>query len=285
MVVKEVETELHQTISSKTNSRLRTSSFVLDIVLVASFSALFVVFRNIPTFPMLGIPGASFRAGDFVAPLYGVVLGPLLGPLAVATGTIVAYFAGSPPQLLGLDFLPASTCAAIVGLATRRMWKLSVALNITVLALFVSLPFTVFWISVGSSRIPYNWLHLAGLVLLVSPFAKRATVEIARDWTNHVRPSARYWEKQFVAMMGLAFAGTLAQHVMGGVLTQLRFGLYFHSLPIWKGQVVSWEAYWTFIFWLYPVERALIAAVAAVLAASSIIALKRSGLAVRLPRM
>lgn len=276
---------MRETIPSTSNSRLRTSSFLLDLILVASFSALFVVFRNIPTFPMLGIPGASFKAGDFVAPLYGIVLGPLLGPLAVATGTVIAYFAGSPPQLLGFDFLPGSTCAAIVGLATRRMWKPAVALNIIVLALFLSLPFTVFWISVGDSRIPYSWLHLAGLALLASPLARRAAVEIGRDWTIHVKPSARYWEKQFVATMGLALAGTLAQHVMGGILTQVRFGLYFHSLPIWKGRPVSWETYWTLIFWLYPPERAFIAAVASLLAASSIIALKRSGLALRLPRM
>src|SRR5206468_1745767 len=93
------------TLTAKTTHRSR---LVLDTMLMASFSALYAVLRSIPTYPMLGIPGATFKAGDIIAPLYGILLGPVLGSISIAFGTTMAFFTGAPPIFLGLDFLPAS---------------------------------------------------------------------------------------------------------------------------------------------------------------------------------
>jgi hypothetical protein len=259
---------------------------VSELSLVASLSAVYVAFRIIPTFPTIGIPG-TFRAGDFVAPLYGVILGPILGPVAVTTGTIIGFFTGAPPQFLGLDFLPGACSAALVGLVTHGKRVQSIMLNFVVLMIFVLLPFTLFFIPVGNVLVPYTWLHLVGLALLVSPFSRKAALDITRNWRGSVEKlhdsgeklSYDFWQ-HFRAFFVFAFAGTLAQHLTGGILTQLVVGLYFNTLP---GHYLTWEGFWTTIFWIYPIERTVIALASALIGSASILALKVSRLSERLP--
>ena len=257
---------------------------MVDLVLTASLSALYAVFRAIPTFPMFAIPGASFRAGDIVAPLYGIILGPLVGPLAVAFGTVIGFFVGAPPVFLGLDFLPATMCATVVGLATRRRRREAILLNIGLILGFLSLPFAPTLIQVGSYQIPYVWLHLLGLVVLASPIASRAVHALSNDWTAHIESTSRNYRDQFLAILVLALIGTLAQHVTGGMITQAVVGLNFHQVP-GAGRFETWQAFWTFVFWIYPPERTIIALAATALAVPVVIVLKFSRLTQHLPRM
>lgn len=257
---------------------------MVDLVLVASLSALYAVFRAVPTFPMFAIPGASFRAGDIVAPLYGIILGPLVGPLAVAFGTIIGFFVGAPPVFLGLDFLPATMCATVVGLATRGRRREAILLNIGLILAFLSLPFAPTLIQVGSYQVPYVWLHLLGLVVLASPIASRAVHALSNDWTAQIESSSRNYRVQFLAILVLALIGTLAQHVTGGIITQAVVGLNFNLVP-GAGRFETWQAFWTFVFWIYPGERTIIALAATAIAAPVVIVLKFSRLTQHLPRM
>lgn len=265
----------------------QSRSIVENLVLTASLSAVYVVFRAIPTFPMFAVPGATFRAGDFVAPLYGIVLGPLIGPMAIALGTAVGFFLGAPPVFLGLDFLPAAVCAAVVGLVTRSRRIEAVLLNIAVIAVFLLLPFSPSLISVGDYQVPYVWLHLVGLALLASPLTTGAALVVSRNWSfqegeSRFRRILLGYENPVLAVFVLALAGTLAQHVTGGIITQIVIGLNFNQTP--RGYA-TWQDFWTFIFWLYPPERAIITAGATLIAAPAVIALKFSRLSQRLPRM
>ena len=250
--------------------------------LVASLSALYLVFRLIPTFPMFGVPGATFRAGDMVAPLYGVVLGPLLGPVAIIIGTLVGFFTGAPPVFLGLDFFPAVSCSVIVGLATRAKRVLGSVLYSALILVFLLLPFTSIVIHVGGYSVPFVWLHLVGLALYVSPLTGRAVNYVTRDWTSYAGKVSGYFERQIVAVLVLAFEGTLAQHIVGGMLTQLVVGINFHSIP---GRFHTWQDFWTLVFWAYPFERTVITLVATGIGAASLVALKASGLTHRLPKL
>ncbi len=248
----------------------------MELALTASLSAFYVVFRIIPTFPSFGFPGTTFKFGDMVAPLYGILLGPVLGPLAVAIGTIVAFSAGSPPALLGLDFLPASMCAAIVGLVSRGRRKEAFLLDLALLGIFLALPFAPGPIQVGNSFVPYVWLYVVGLGLLASPITKWASNVVLQDWKGTSR-------RNVLAVLNLALVGTLAQHVMGGILTQAVVGLNFHTIP-GRGRYPTWQAFWTFLFWIYPFERAVITLIAVLIAVPVILVLKVSGLSRRLPR-
>ena len=251
-------------------------SRVVELALTASLSAFYVAFRVIPTFPSFGFPGTTFKFGDMVAPLYGILLGPVLGPLAVAIGTVVAFSTGSPPQLLGLDFLPASMCAAIVGLVSRGRRKEAFLLDLALLGVFLALPFAPGPIQVGSSSVPYVWLYVVGLALLVSPLTKWASNVVMQPWKGASR-------RNVLAVLNLALIGTLAQHVTGGILTQAVVGLNFHMVP-GRGRYSTWQAFWTFLFWIYPFERAVIAIIAVLIAVPVILILKVSGLSRRLPR-
>jgi hypothetical protein len=253
------------------------------LVLTATFSALYVVFRAIPTFPMVAIPGASFRAGDIIAPLYGILLGPLLGPVAILIGTVGGYFTVAPPVLLGFDFLPASICTAMVGLLVRGKRLTASALYAGLLLVFALLPFTAVIIRVAGASIPYNWLHIVGLALLVSPLAGYAARTISStkklgeggQMGSRVIPGG----KQFLSILGVALIGTLAQHLMGGILTEAVVGLNFHGVP---SRFANWQAFWTFVFFVYPVERSIIAILAALLATPVILTLKASNMIKRL---
>ncbi len=247
----------------------------VELALTASLAAFYVAFRVIPTFPMFGVPGATFRFGDMVAPLYGILLGPLLAPLAVAIGTIVAFSTGAPPVFLGLDFLPASVSAAIVGLISRGRRKEAFLMDLGLLVTFMALPFAPGPIRVGTASVPYVWLYVVALALLVSPLTKWASNVVLQDWR-------RISKQTILAVLSLALIGALAQHVTGGVLTQAVFGLYFHKLP---GRFPTWQAFWTFLFPVYPFERAVIAIIATFIAVPAILILKVSGLSKRLPRI
>jgi len=252
------------------------------LVLVASMSALYFVFRLIPTFPNLGVPGATFKAGDMVAPLYGIILGPIFGSLAVIVGTLLGFL-GAPPIFLGFDFLPAAACTAIVGLAVQGRRLLGAILYLALILLFLALPYTSIFIVVGGYQVPFVWLHLLGLALYVSPLTSRAVRLVTRDWTQYAGRVQGYFGRQFSAVLVLALSGTLAQHAMGGILTQFVTGLHFNSIPGPHGRYVSWQAFWTIVFWAYPFERTIIALIAASLGASALVALKASRLAQRLP--
>ncbi len=252
-------------------------------MLTATFSALYILFRAIPTFPNVAIPGTAFRAGDIVAPLYGILLGPFFGPMAIAIGTIGGYFTIAPPVFLGFDFLPASICAMVVGLIIRGNRLAVTTLYTGLLLAFVLLPFTAVFIRIGETAIPYNWLHIVGLALLVSPLAGYAIRTISS--TKDVRERREnegglpFGGKQFLSILLVAFIGTLAQHLMGGILTEAVIGLNFHGVP---GRFASWSAFWTFVFFVYPFERSVIAILAALLATPVILALEASKLTNRL---
>jgi hypothetical protein len=247
------------------------------LALTATFSALYIVFRAIPTFPNVAIPGTAFKAGDIIAPLYGILLGPFLGPLAIVIGTVGGYFTVAPPVLLGFDFLPGSVCAAVVGFLVRGKRLAVTTLYTGLLLVFILLPFTAVFIRVVGVAIPYNWLHIVGLGLLVSPLAGYAvrTISSTKDIGERTGTETRFsfGGKQFLSILVIAFIGTLAQHLMGGILTEAVIGLNFHGVP---GRFASWSAFWTFVFLVYPVERSLIAILAALLATPVILALKTS---------
>src|SRR5437879_11745919 len=64
---------------------------------------------------MIGLSGTSFRAGDFVAPVIAILLGPWLAIPCIFFGTVIDY-AFAAPVFAGLDFLPATVGVIVAGL-------------------------------------------------------------------------------------------------------------------------------------------------------------------------
>lgn len=233
------------------------------LTVIGMFSAIYTVSRYIPTFPYIGLPGASFRAGDFVAPALGILLGPWLAIPCIILGTIINY-AFRSPVFLGLDFLPAVVAALIAGLIVRGKTKFAILFYAILLAVFLSLPLSTFWIRVpGGWSIPYAWLHITALLVLVSLLGLKGS-----NWVNSSDE-----RRVVVGLAAIVFPATMAQHLMGGILQELiRFPLQNITT---RDQATT---FWTIVFYPYPVERLILTAVTTVFLAALFRALKPAGL-------
>lgn len=208
----------------------------------AAFTSLFVILRSIPTFPILGLPGGRFPASDVLLPLYGVVLGPLQGSLVVLLGTVVG-FAIRAPVFLFLDFLPPLTNTLISGLLSRRRTWLALTIYTSALVAFIVGPFTLTFVRIEllgwGVEVPFHWLHLAALPLVML-FTKMDTHKGGTEGVT------------WLGFSGYALLGTMGQHSVGSLLFQCVFGLT--GAISREGFVALWHA----VFWVYPIERELL---------------------------
>jgi hypothetical protein len=235
------------------------------IMLIATLAAVYTILRIIPTFPLIGVPGARFSASDFVASLYGVILGPYASSLCIILGTFIGYFIGRPPVFYGLDFLPATINGLTVGLIVRGRRRPALLAYSILLVLFSAHPLAPTLITVkaffnqSDLVFPFVWMHILGLIILTSPVASRVAGLITR-------PS--------VMMLALGFSlasfiGTLSQHLTGNIL----YASLILPLLTEQARTINWEI----IFWLYPIERILIVVLSTLIGVPLIRALRSSG--------
>ncbi len=227
------------------------------IALTAVFAALYFVLRSLPNpipflFQMIGVSG-RFTAGDFLLTIVALVAGLGGGVLSVFIGTVLAYpMSGTP--FLGLDFLPGVMNILIVGLILGNRRRIAQGAYIALLLLFLVSPYSLLF---GYGDVPYTWLHVVALVLLLSPVIARVPNWIVRN-DNY----------QLAAVATLAFVGTMAQHLTGGLLFELAVGLVQGNSP------TILRSNWQIIFWLYPAERLLITAISTVISVGLVRSMK-----------
>jgi hypothetical protein len=123
---------------------------------------------------MIGAQGASFSVSDVIAPIYGILLGPYIGGATVIIGTFLGMAMGKPVIFLGLDFLPAFVNVVALGFLVKRKWWPVVGLYVVLLAGFLLNPLTTLFINISGVAIPFTWLHITALILLVSPLGYKA---------------------------------------------------------------------------------------------------------------
>lgn len=233
------------------------------IALVAAFTAVYAGLRYVPTFPMYGLPGTTFRASDFFAPILGILLGPWLSIPCIIIGTIINY-AWAPPIFLGFDFLPACVAAIIAGLMTSGRRSYSIAFYAVILGIFLTLPLSTFWIRLpGGYEVPYAWLHMLVLGFLVLSLGLKTF-----KWTAY---SAGGIPLRGVLLTILS--ATLAQHLTGGILYEL---IVFPIHNITTATKASF--FWSFIFYLYPTERIVITITSTLVAFPLFRAIRSEGL-------
>ena len=215
-----------------------------QLTLAAVFAAIYVLLRALPTFQMVGISSGYFTAGDFLLTTIALICGPWSGSLAVIVGTVAAY-AVKPPIFFGLDFLPALANVSIAGFLISGKRRVAVAMYVVVLATFLASPYSLLF---GSDAIPYTWLHLLAFAVLLSPVSGRIP-----QW---LRVGGL---KGTIGTAALAFIGTMAQHLVGGILYEF-VGFVGGLGP------EHFKKLWSVIFWLYPAERIIIVLVSTVIA-------------------
>ena len=236
------------------------------IAIISSFSVIYGISRIIPSFPVVGVPGASFSLGDVLIPIYGIFLGPTLGFASIMLGTFLGFVFGKPPIFLGWDFLPAASATLFVGLMMRNKRMISAVLFLIALIIFLSLPYTEILISLNEQvQIPFNWMHIIALLLIISPIGKSAIRSISNNTSSFI-----------VGFFIIAITSTLFQHIIGGIMFQTTLGIYLGAI-----EADAFPRIWQVIFYVYPIERIAIAILATIVGVPVIKSLKRSGLAQR----
>src|SRR5438046_10297247 len=180
------------------------------LTLTASLAAIYTVFRAIPISRLIGISG-SITAAGMIAPIIGILLEPAYGIVAVFTGTMVAsLFPWNPLRFYGLDFLPGALNVTLVSLAVRGRRTEATLMFLVMIGLFFINPYTSIFVGSASLSppIPYLWMHLAALIVLVSPLSKNLALKLgSHHYANYVMPLAV-----------LAVTGTRIEHLRSGLL-------------------------------------------------------------------
>lgn len=248
----------------KVGNMLKNKPTTKTIAIISIFTALYAVLRIIPTMPMIGASGASFSLSDVIAPIYGLILGPYLGGLSVIIGSFLAMFIKTP-VFLGLDFLPATVAAVSVGLLMKRKWLPIIGLNVVLLLAFILHPNTSNFVSIPLSNItiplPFAWLHIVTLFILVSPLGRKAT-----QWVRLPSPT------KVAVGIGISFLiGTMMQHLMGNLLFETILAQPIGTIPI-----DSYPGIWASIFFVYPIERLVLVILGTIVGTSLLKILKNS---------
>ena len=215
-----------------------------QVTLAAVFSAIYLILRIVPTFSMIGISG-QFTAGDFILTSMAALAGLWSGAIAVLVGTVLAY-AVRPPIFFGLDFLPGLVNVSIAALLLSGRRTMARAIYFVVIAVFLISPYSAFY---GYDHVPYVWLHLVAFALLLSPIAGRIP-----SW---IKAGGYFTVAGFAA---LSFIGTMAQHLMGGLLFEVSLGVVGGMNP------TGFTTIWQIIFFAYPIERCVIVVISTILA-------------------
>lgn len=236
------------------NSRLTAKG----LALVCCFAPLCTLLSFWSLFPIIGAVGKSISAAAVVAPLIGIVLGPWLGALAVTLGGLI----GASVMYIGpfglLSFLPWTAAAFASGLLHNRRWHI-----LTIVYAVLLLAFTLYPMVGPAWLHPYLiWLQLIGLAVLVSPLQLKA-VKSMRKQTSL---------QEIVLGVGVvSFVATLFGHVVGSLMFEM---VYWPTLI---AELDSWKSLWQFLTFVYPIERAIITAIATLLGVPLIKALRTFG--------
>jgi len=239
---------------------LKNATKTKTIAVLSIFTALYAVLRIIPSVPMIGASGATFSLSDIIAPIYGIILGPYLGGLSVIIGSFIAMF-GKPPVFMGLDFLPATVAAVSLGFLIKKKWIHVIALNVILLAAFLIHQNTSILIDVSGVSLPFAWLHIVALALLISPLGRKAT-----QWVNTNNAT-----RTATGIAILVFVGTMMQHLMGNLLFETVMAAPLGGIPI-----TAYPGIWTSIFLVYPIERLALVALATIIGTPLLRVLKNS---------
>ena len=154
-----------------TNANTRSK----QVAVVASFAVIYAIMRVIPSFPVIGAPGASFGMSDVLVPIYAIMFGPYISASAIFLGTFIGFVFGKPFIFLGWDFLPATLGALFIGLIVQKKTMIALVMFILGLTIFTLLPYTETFIPINEQLIvPYNWMHIIAVFILISPITKTA---------------------------------------------------------------------------------------------------------------
>ena len=171
--------------------------------LISIFAALNIIADVLPLTPVIGINGASFRLSWVVAPLTGLLLGPIAGGGSCVIAGVVELFLGIQPlQPFGL-FAPfrMGLSAVQVGLLVKGRWKTSLTILGSLIFMWILLP-------KGREALPVLSFHLVGFFLIL----------VFRTQIGGYMASSSLWKKVAFGVAVAAYCGNISRHLFGNIL-------------------------------------------------------------------
>ena len=194
-----------------------------QLSLVATLAAVYALGSFLPGFPMIGVPGSKIDVVRSLEMGYGLILGPVFGPLTAFLGAIVGKTLTGGG--VGLFFTPLAPVSAFMAsaLSRREVFKIrGWALAAALLSVLI-----VGWYGTRTGRAApfYPVLHLIGLGIILGFRGKIA------DYIHGGDEGRLTWG---VALC--SFPSTMAGHMLGNLIFISLFGpdpLFFMSiLPV-----------------------------------------------------
>ncbi|KON31214.1 hypothetical protein AC482_01540 [miscellaneous Crenarchaeota group-15 archaeon DG-45] len=217
------------------------------ITLIATLAAIYAVGSYIPGFPMAFVPGSSIDITRSLEMGYGLILGPIFGPLAAFLGSIVGKIITG--KWGGLYFTPVALVSAFMASALSRRYILNVRGWMIAAAMLLVLIAGWYGTMTGRTAALYPILHIIGLGLILILRGKIA------DYFQS--------EEKGKLTMGVAlcsFISTMAGHMLGSLITMFLFKLTPFQFMI--------------LIPVYTTERLFITAISTVFAASLILIMR-----------
>ncbi len=216
------------------------------LAVIAIFAAIYAVLNLIPVSRLVGSVSFLSMANVF-SPLAGMVLGPATGGLSVLVGTYVSFAMGKTVAFDGLDFIPGVVAALTAGWAIRGRLTPALGLSVAMFAVYSLDPLSAPFIDVGTTPVPFLWMHVLAAVIL-------AAVSVARRSAGGLLSGS-------VLTVAVVFASTMNGHVAGSIMGE---NVLFRINGVMPQH--GYLAYWTLVFYSYPIERLFFTIVGSLLA-------------------
>lgn len=211
--------------------------------LAICFASLYVILSFLPLSQLIGLFGKAITAATVISPILGIILGPYLSAISTILGGAICLFVSpyfSPPS-----FVAGCVASFFAGLLSIGMRKHCVFIYVSLMFIFVLYPFIgPFWLYPQ-----LTWFQVIGLLILISPLQSKA-IKVLNSGSS---------SRLLFAFFLTSLTSTLASQIAGS--------LVFEALwwPTLIPDIHVWELYWQSLTFLYPIERIIIALVAALI--------------------
>ena len=202
------------------------------------FAALYAVFSLVSLFPIIGALGRYITLAAFLAPVFGILLGPYIGSAAASIGGFIGWTIAQSGVFGFLSFIPGGSSALVAGLLTRGKRGTSATVYLLLFSAMAFFPV------IGPAWLYplYIWFQLVGLIILVSPASPIASRFIQ---------SMKVQESAFGIGI-IALISTLAGQVTGTLMFEIFVFPVNSSIEFWR------TMQWLPIALVYPLERGIV---------------------------
>jgi len=172
------------------------------LTLIAILASAYAALSLLPGMPMIGAEGSSIDLVRMLEIGYGLVLGPMYGPIAAFIGAVIGKMLTGGG--FGLFFTPLAAVsafvAAMIGRDNGRYWWVAASVEAVLIA---------GWYVFETGRIVWYYpvMHVASLVALL---VLRTRIS---DWIDSEDRS-----RMSLGVFICSFASTVAGHMLGGLI-------------------------------------------------------------------